>query len=77
MGVFYINKPFIKTSGTQLEARLLLHAFTVAAAHAQQLYGVRFYFLFFFEPITIKMFSVGDFIFTGRYSIAERRQGLA
>jgi hypothetical protein len=49
----------------------------VAAAHAQQLYGVRFYFLFFFEPITIKMFSVGDFIFTGRYSIAERRQGLA
>ncbi|EFX83442.1 hypothetical protein DAPPUDRAFT_301877 [Daphnia pulex] len=39
MGVFYINKPFIKTSGTQLEARLLLHAFTVAAAHAQQLYG--------------------------------------
>ena len=42
MAIFFLNQPFIRTNGTKLEGRLLLHAFTVAAAHAQQRYGVRF-----------------------------------
>ena len=41
MAIFYINKPFLKYTGTQLQARFLLHSFTAAAAHAQHRYGVR------------------------------------
>ncbi|KAI9551587.1 hypothetical protein GHT06_021920 [Daphnia sinensis] len=39
MAIFFINKPFMKYTGTQVQGRLLLHSFSAAAAYAQQRYG--------------------------------------
>lgn len=41
MAVFKINAPILRYAGTQLQAKLLLSSFGVAAAYAQRSYGVR------------------------------------
>lgn len=53
MAVFSLNMPFIKQSHNDLQGRLLIHAFGVAAAYAKKMFGV--------SPFSFVSISIANF----------------